>query len=1324
MPLLSLSVLVGLPDRFRCQSSLFRPRSWVVKVVLLLLLGGAVTVMSGCASGASTKAGAISVTYPSGVTSGQLPVLSTATVAMMPVNDKANLGVDWTLTCGGNAQIGYTTTGCGTLVPSHTADGSAATYTAPGVIPANVTVTLTARVTSDPSQQSSVTITIVNPPISVTLSSVSASLAVGGTTNVSATITNDLNTQGVSWKASCGSSAPDACGTFKPTQTLSGVTTTYTAPNAAPQGGTVTITATSLADSSKVASSPQITILPITVSVSPTAFSIATSGTASLKAVVTNDVKSAGVTWSCGSAGGCGTFSPTTTASGGVTTYTAPATAPTGGTVTITATSVNDGTTSATAVATITTSPVITVKITQSPSSLSVGKVGTVTATVTGDSTNAGVDWTATCGSSSASACGSFASSHTDSASSTTYTAPMALPAVNPVTITATSHAYNLNPALVANPASAAVTISTPLLIAFTQQPPASVTVNGTAMVSAYVTNDATSGGGVTWTVQCSSTADGACGYITPYKTANGATATYVAPPVSPGVPISIEATSTASAGVSVLSNPITIAASNTHSIAFVPFAPSQLLLGTTVNLEAAVTNDSSNSGVDWAVCGTGCGFFTIKPAIAAIPAVPPSPGDSGSPYVPAVPAVTATSVQAWPNGLPITYTAPTVAPEDGSIVITASATADRLNDVGSPASAVSTVTLTSESTGPELHGVVRAGTQPVVGSSVYLYAAGTSGYASASTSIYNPSKAAFATTDSSGNFTIPAGYACPALTSQLYIAALGGQVGTNSANSNLGLMTALGPCANLSPTPVVINEVTTVASAAALATFSADNVQTGELSYLYIGSSSANSTVGLVNAFASVNNLVDITTGQPRFFSIAGNAAVPYAVINTLADALNACAVTSGGSAGDGTVCGNLFAYANPLGSQSTYAPTDTLQAIFDLLKPPSPTVTNGLAPVSVYGLASLSSPYQPIMSSAPSQWSLSLNYTSGGGVGGSGSTASGSSALAIDASGNVWIANKSINSVSEWNSFGASYSPNTSGTVTGGFTKGGIYAPSAIAIDPSSYVWAANGNSTLTKLDSTGTADTNSPFAGGGLSTTGTGMAIDGSGNVWVTNSGLPGSVSKFNSRGIALSPSTGFTDGIANPSVIAIDGSENIWIYNQQSPTNNGQNNYAKLNDTSGLLTVGVQGAYAAYNGNPAQLAIDKSGNVWSDGPSPGSILKIPAAYIGPTGASQPATYGDASQASSSYNNPEGMAFDGSNRLWVAETESGTSGLTLSGAISYADSTLTNGALSVAVDSAGNVWILLGNNTVKEYVGVATPVVTPLSLGVKENKLGAKP
>ncbi len=126
--------------------------------------------------------------------------------------------------------------------------------------------------------------------------------------------------------------------------------------------------------------------------------------------------------------------------------------------------------------------------------------------------------------------------------------------------------------------------------------------------------------------------------------------------------------------------------------------------------------------------------------------------------------------------------------------------------------------------------------------------------------------------------------------------------------------MTALGACSNLSSSPVVVNEVTTVASASALAPFSADNALTGNSSYLNIGSSSTNATTGLVNAFAAVNNLVNIGTGRPLYNTLAGNAAVPYVEINTLADVLNACVISSGGSAGDGSSCGNLFADANPL--------------------------------------------------------------------------------------------------------------------------------------------------------------------------------------------------------------------------------------------------------------------------------------------------------------------------------------------------------------------------------------------------------------------------
>jgi hypothetical protein len=45
-------------------------------------------------------------------------------------------------------------------------------------------------------------------------------------------------------------------------------------------------------------------------------------------------------------------------------------------------------------------------------------------------------------------------------------------------------------------------------------------------------------------------------------------------------------------------------------------------------------------------------------------------------------------------------------------------------------------------------------------------------------------------------------------------------------------------------------------------------------------------------------------------------------------------------------------------------------------------------------------------------------------------------------------------------------------------------------------------------------------------------------------------------------------------------------------------------------------------------------------------------------------------------------------------------------------------------IAIDGGGNVWVMLSNNTVAEFVGAATPVVTPFSLGVKNGTLGQRP
>ena len=200
------------------------------------------------------------------------------------------------------------------------------------------------------------------PAISVTFSATPpTSLATSATQGLTALVTNDSANAGVKWSVTCSATA---CGGFSAASTPSGTATTYTAPATPPTNpATVMVTATSVTDSTKSASAI-ITITAvspaISVTLSPTPPTSLVAGTmASITAVVTNDSKNAGVTWSvtCG-VSACGGFSPASTTSGTATTYTAPTTPPPSpGTVNVTATSVTDTTKFASATITITNAP-------------------------------------------------------------------------------------------------------------------------------------------------------------------------------------------------------------------------------------------------------------------------------------------------------------------------------------------------------------------------------------------------------------------------------------------------------------------------------------------------------------------------------------------------------------------------------------------------------------------------------------------------------------------------------------------------------------------------------------------------------------------------------------------------------------------------------------------------------------------------------------------------------------------------------------------------------------------------------------------------------
>ncbi|HUJ40519.1 MAG TPA: hypothetical protein VLW54_08235 [Candidatus Acidoferrales bacterium] len=174
-------------------------------------------------------------------------------------------------------------------------------------------------------------------------------------------------------------------------------------------------------------SGPPASLAVIFVTAPPTSDALGT--TFQVSAEVSNNSK---VNWTCAPSGACGSFNPTQTASGAATVYTPPAMVPAGGSVTIMAVSVQDGTKSASANVTITPGGTINVafQAPAPPPSLTISGTAQLTATITSTVTNAvsdGVDWTATC-TGATSGCGTFTMAHTASGAATTYNAPPTVP--------------------------------------------------------------------------------------------------------------------------------------------------------------------------------------------------------------------------------------------------------------------------------------------------------------------------------------------------------------------------------------------------------------------------------------------------------------------------------------------------------------------------------------------------------------------------------------------------------------------------------------------------------------------------------------------------------------------------------------------------------------------------------------------------------------------------------------------------------------------------------------------------------------------------------
>ncbi len=582
------------------------------------------------------------------------------------------------------------------------------------------------------------------------------------------------------------------------------------------------------------------------------------------------------------------------------------------------------------------------------------------------------------------------------------------------------------------------------------------------------------------------------------------------------------------------------------------------------------------------------------------------------------------------------------------------------------------TLTITpANNPGVSFTGRAMAGTQPITGATVQVYAAGTAGNGSSGTALLTSPL----TTDSAGAFTIPAAYPCPAANSQLYIVIRGGGIGGAANNTAIALATAIGPCNQIAASSeFVINEVTTAATAWGLAQFLSSGGN--------IGAASTN-TQGLSNAVVTVANLANLKTGTSPGAFFPATGASPAAKINSLANLLNTCT-----TAASSTGCTQLFsATTPPTGS----APSNTLDAVLNVVRNPGTNVA------ALYTQSTASTAFTPALTKVPSDWTMFINF-SGGGM-------SSPSGLGVDASGNIWVAS--------YNSAASEFSPTGSPLFPSGITSGGLFHSFGLAVDAQNNVWIPNEDSpgtvnggfgSVTVLSSTGQLISGpSGYIAGGLAYP-VALAVDTNATTWVINY-YNSSLTQLSSSGQPLTGASGFTaPSLAFSVAVAIDANHNAWLANAEGTT------VTKVTQAGSQFTATP---YTCCNG-PGGIAIDQRGFVWV------------ANYMGDS-ISQLAS--DGTVISSGYSDgkasiwhPQGIAIDGSGHVWIANYLGGSitelagstaasPGQILSPTAGYARDAGLVEPYAVAIDASGNLWITnFFTNTLTEMVGIAAPVKTP--------------
>jgi hypothetical protein len=633
--------------------------------------------------------------------------------------------------------------------------------------------------------------------------------------------------------------------------------------------------------------------------------------------------------------------------------------------------------------------------------------------------------------------------------------------------------------------------------------------------------------------------------------------------------------------------------------------------------------------------------------------------------------------------------------------------------------------TVTPNMVSPAVTGRTYGGQQPVVGSTISVVEMGTSGYGS------NGIVLASTITDSNGNFSFaPGAYTCPQSDTPVYLLGIGGNAGAGN-NGSAVEAAALGTCTNAKNSFVVMNEVTTAATAFVLSHFFSTNLGGANAANDWFGGPSTNSggttvySQGLVMGNdVTIPTIVSIGTGAAN--QPANGTTVEWQKINTIANILAACINSSGStnSTETKTDCGKLF---NFTANGAATRPSDTLQAAVQMALFPASKVTQ------LFNLITAQAPFVPQLSTAPNDWTIGVSFTSSA-VGLAVDTGT-LATLDIDSTGRIWFPSNAAGKA------GAAYFDPASQSFNGPFNSTGLVHPQQVAIDDAGFAWYNDSAAATVPGYMISAPMTTQTVSLPGITSNALTIGGDDRVNVGVTR----GSVFELanvsaDRSGFSLTPGISFIFPVASMAGDILNG-DAVTISNPvttqmrsyyvsaapaatdivNSNDDSGQviytgNDYISIRSFSGTgnnndaLCIYSQGKCSNLQGatkNTGQgIAIDGGKNLWIAESSNGGVVQVP--INNPAGT-----------AGAVYLNSSGANNVPNNEFLHGSSDGGT----------------TTAPYGIGVDATGNVWVtnagcatndcVPGNFTLTELVGAGFPTITPVSAQITSgNLVGTEP